>query len=67
MPNSRIDDDTNMSVHDFVDRLSQELFFGTVSLSFQSGRVVNLRKEQNLKPNELPSGKPENYVNSKQS
>lgn len=45
--------DPNTSVHNFVDRLSREGFYGTVSLSFQSGNVVNIRKEQNLKPQDL--------------
>jgi hypothetical protein len=34
-------------------RLGRESFFGKVTISFEAGSIVTLRKEQTLKPNEL--------------
>ena len=34
-------------------RLVRERFFGKVTISFEAGNIVTLRKEQTLKPNEL--------------
>jgi hypothetical protein len=34
-------------------RLVRERFFGKVTISFEAGNIVMLRKEQTLKPNEL--------------
>jgi hypothetical protein len=67
MPNPRIDHDPNGSVHDFVDRLSREGFYGALTLKYEAGRLIHIRKEENLKPTELLSGTPENYVTSNQS
>lgn len=33
--------------------LVRERFFGKVTISFEAGSIVTLRKEQTLKPNEL--------------
>jgi hypothetical protein len=67
MPNANIDHDSNTSVHDFVDRLSRERFYGALTLKFEAGRLIHIRKEENLKPTELLSGIPENYVNQRNS
>ena len=37
-------------------RLVRERFFGKLTISFEAGRIVTLRKEQTLKPNELGGG-----------
>ena len=34
-------------------RLGRERFFGKLTISFEAGSIVTLRKEQTLKPNEL--------------
>jgi len=34
-------------------RLGREKFFGKLTLSFEAGNIVTLRKEEMLKPNEL--------------
>jgi hypothetical protein len=34
-------------------RLGRERFFGKLTISFEAGNIVTLRKEQTLKPNEL--------------
>jgi hypothetical protein len=34
-------------------RLGREKFFGRLTLSFEAGNIVTLRKEETLKPNEL--------------
>jgi hypothetical protein len=68
MPNPRIDhQNPNTSIHDFVDRLSREGFYGALTLKYESGRLIHIRKEENLKPTELLSGTPENHVNDSKS
>ena len=67
MPNPRVDTDPNTSVHDFVDRLSREGFYGALTLKYEAGRLIHIRKEENLKPTELLSGTPENYASQKRS
>jgi len=37
-------------------RLSRDRFYGIVSVSFVNGRITHIRKEENLKPDELPAG-----------
>lgn len=34
-------------------QLARERFFGKVTISFEAGNIVTLRKEQTLKPTEL--------------
>lgn len=41
------------AVHFFLERLCSERYFGRVELSFQSGKIVNIRQEQSLKPQDL--------------
>jgi len=37
----------------YIMKLASEKFFGTVTLSFQNGRVCNIRVERSLKPEDL--------------
>ena len=53
----------NQATQSFLQRLAEDKFFGTVSLNFEAGLVVHVRKEENLKPSEL-SGEGKNYGNS---
>ena len=40
-------------LHRFFDKLTGQAFFGKVTVSFQSGRVCDLKKEQTRKLDEL--------------
>jgi len=37
----------------YIMKLASEKFFGTVTLSFQNGRICNIRVERSLKPEDL--------------
>jgi len=37
----------------YLEKLIAEGFFGTVTLSFQSGKLCNIKVERSLKPTEL--------------
>jgi hypothetical protein len=38
----------------YLEYLTAEGFWGFITLKFEGGRVVHIRREENLKPNELP-------------
>ena len=48
----------NEAAIQYFRRLADTAFWGVLTLKLEAGRVVHLRKEENLKPAEL-SGKPE--------
>ncbi len=50
-------EDRNAEVFEYIKRLADAGFFGTLTLRFEAGRIVHLRKEENLRPSEL-SGNP---------
>ena len=37
----------------FIEHLVSEGFFGTLTLSFQNGKLCNIKVERNLKPSDL--------------
>ena len=37
----------------YIQKLAAEKFFGTLTLSFQNGRICNIRVERSLKPEDL--------------
>jgi len=37
----------------YLDKLIAERFFGTVKLSFQGGKLCNIKVERSLKPTDL--------------
>jgi hypothetical protein len=43
---------------DYLRSLAERGFWGAVTLKYEAGKVVHLRKEENLKPSDL-SGTPE--------
>ena len=45
--------DPNSLATAYIRRLSDEGFWGSLTLKFESGKVVHLKKEENLKPEEL--------------
>ena len=44
----------------YLRQLARAGFWGAVTLKFERGRVVHVRQEQNLKPDELPKSLPSN-------
>ncbi len=39
----------------YLEKLIADRFFGSVTLSFQNGRICNIKVEQNLKLSDQPS------------
>jgi hypothetical protein len=39
---------------DYARGLAEEHFWGFLTLKFEDGKVVHLRREENLRPNDLP-------------
>ncbi len=39
----------------YLKRLCKEGFYGTLELRFENGKITNLRKMNNIKPEELPN------------
>jgi hypothetical protein len=55
-------DDPTRTVIAYIEGLAAEHFWGFLSLKFENGKVVHLRKEENLKPQDLPGKcRGENY------
>ena len=48
----------NQSAIDYLRSLAEQGFFGAITLKYEAGKIVHLRKEENLKPSDL-SGTPE--------
>jgi hypothetical protein len=48
----------NQSALDYLKSLAEQGFFGAITLKYEGGKIVHLRKEENLKPSDL-SGTPE--------
>ena len=44
----------NQTAIDYLRTLADQGFWGFLTLKFEHGEVVHLRREENLKPNELP-------------
>jgi hypothetical protein len=43
----------NKSAIDYLHRLASEKFWGALTIKFEAGRIVHIRREENLKPEEL--------------
>jgi len=43
----------NQPIIEYVQTLEVSQFWGSITLKFEAGRVVHVRKEENLKPDEL--------------
>jgi hypothetical protein len=39
---------------ELIQRLTRERFYGALTFKFKAGRVATIKKEQSLKPSELP-------------
>jgi hypothetical protein len=46
-------DDLNKSSIEYLWGLANEKFWGSISIKFEAGRIVHIRQEENLKPEEL--------------
>jgi len=46
----------------YLNQLVRDHFFGALTLKYEAGRLIHIRKEENLKPSELLSGTPEKHV-----
>jgi len=44
----------NPTTFDYLQSLAEQRFWGFLTLKFEHGEVVHLRREENLKPTELP-------------
>ncbi|HZW96132.1 MAG TPA: hypothetical protein VFF64_24520 [Candidatus Eremiobacteraceae bacterium] len=52
---------TNQTAIDYLWTLADQGFWGFLTLKFEHGEVVHLRREENLKPNELPGKNRKDY------
>ena len=43
---------------EYIRRLGEQGFFGAITLKYEGGKIVHVRREENLKPSDL-SGTPE--------
>ena len=48
----------NQTALDYLRSLAEQGFWGAVTLKYEHGNIVHLRREENLKPSDL-SGTPE--------
>jgi len=48
----------NAAVIDYLRSLAEQGFWGAITLKCEGGKIVHIRKEENLKPSDL-SGTPE--------
>jgi hypothetical protein len=39
---------------ELIRQLSRERFYGALTLRFEAGRITTIKKEQTIKPNDLP-------------
>ena len=44
----------NQTAIDYLSGLAEQRFWGFLTLKFEHGEIVHLRREENLKPAELP-------------
>ena len=52
---------SNRSVREFLERLEQEHFFGTVAVRYENGKAVHIRREESILPTNLTENP--NHVN----
>ena len=43
----------NTPIADYIRMLTQEGFWGSLTIRFQSGQIIHLLKEESLKPDQL--------------
>jgi len=52
---------SNQTAFDYLRSLADQGFWGFLTLKFEHGEVVHLRREENLKPTELPGRNRKDY------
>lgn len=45
--------DANAAALDYLRRLAESRFWGYITVKFEAGKVVHLRREENLKPSDV--------------
>jgi hypothetical protein len=56
VPTPDTDDNSQLdTVCAFVRQLARERYFGHLQISYQSGHITNLRRDESLKPESLPN------------
>lgn len=60
-------DKHNDITSEYLQKLAKAHFWGSLTVKFEGGRIVHLRKEENLKPEELTGAPKFNYADSKSS
>lgn len=48
---------------DLIRQLSGERFYGAVTLRFEAGKIITIKKEQTIKPND-PSEQPRSNIDT---
>jgi len=51
----------NLTTFEYLQSLAAQGFWGFLTLKFEHGEVVHLRREENLKPTELPGRNRKDY------
>jgi len=46
----------NNSIIEYLSQLASERFWGSILIKFEAGKIVHIRREENLKPEELSGG-----------
>ena len=52
---------TDPAVIDYIRTLAAENYWGFLALKFEAGKITHIRREENLKPNQLPGRTGINY------
>jgi hypothetical protein len=59
MPNLSVPS-SNRSVRAYLDRLEHEHFYGVLSVRYENGNAVHIRREESILPANLPTEIPNN-------
>jgi hypothetical protein len=46
----------NQIIHDFINRMARQRFFGTISVRFEDGVAVHIRREESLPVGKVGAG-----------
>ena len=68
MPSPRTPRDPNQSIHTLLNQIEAEHFYGTVSVRYEDGTAVHVRKEQSILPSNITlTETPEHHANQHKS
>jgi len=57
--------DSSKSALEYLSQLVKERFWGAITFKFEAGRIVHIRREESLKPEELSREVRSEYGNRK--